>query len=421
MFLVPASVDWKNKSDSDLILDVKFGPYDRAIPLGPQSSTSGVSQAPATKPAGNVGDINPWAGAALGLLGGLYVAKELGDSPGAPKPFEDGTLNAQLFGKRIVRQASGNADWYYEDGSRVNPAYRLGGQTKSYILDGPTQRATTDPEVIAADQALQRALDSWSWTRSTEILPQGRLFYSYTDQRAVLHQFYVNIATLDFARAQRINQKDELNGFEVPCREDKACGVSLDQDSAGHYSDIHIQANLDVYFLGDGNGEAAWKALLKLRDLFPAEPVVVAQGPGAQPATAPRPTSPAAAPQQARPIPSSAPAADDPMGRDGGFITPPKASAPEISVDVCVPPDLVDKLSWDHPAPDSRMAAFKTYLTSFVGNYGKRGVLYRITDDAFDRFDRGRPDPSTVFQAVPAGQGCPATNYTYTVTRPAQR
>ena len=46
-FLIPASIDWENKSDSDLVLDVKFGPGDRAIPFGAGSS-SGTSQGPGT-------------------------------------------------------------------------------------------------------------------------------------------------------------------------------------------------------------------------------------------------------------------------------------------------------------------------------------------------------------------------------------
>ena len=161
----------------------------------------------------------------------------------------------------------------------------------------------------------------------------------------------------------------------------------------------------------------------------PPHPIVpaVSQAPAPPPAPVVAAPLSSPAPPAAFPGATSKPVEDDPMKGDGGFIHPPKAIAPDLKVDVCVPPDLVDKLSWDNPAPESEMAAFKTFLKNFVRNYADGRTIYRITDDAFDRFDRGQrasapydPNPFIVFIALPAGRECPATNYVYTVTVPAR-
>lgn len=216
--------------------------------------------------------------AAAANLGGL-IAREL-DTP--PKPFDPGTLNAKLLGNRIVRRSSNGADWYYEKGSRVNPVYELKGKTRSYLLDAPTQHAATDPEVAAAQQALQRALGSFPWTRESMILPEGRLFYGYyagknNAGKDFESKVIVNVATLDFARAKRFPPTDGLSRFEIPCKGDEPCAVKLDKDDAGGLSNNRIAYSVTMYFIGDSSGQAVWDALLRLRALYPAEPSVAAR------------------------------------------------------------------------------------------------------------------------------------------------
>ena len=303
-FLIPASIDYEPDHGDPCMpqylgsgimnctstkFTVTLGPNDRAIPLGSQTSASAAAPTGAipkqTEP--NVWDTLAALAKAYNASGAAAQAARQRERAAAeaqhsevdktPKPFDAGTLNAELLGKGIVRRSSGNGDWYYEDGSRVNPVYQIDGETKSYLLDAPAQRATTDREVIAAQQALQRALESWSWNRRTEILPRGRLFYSYADQGEVLHEFLVNIETLDLARAGRYIPVNGRSGFKIPCKEDRACVIGLDKDRAGGLSNNHIQANFYVYFMGDDSSQAAWTALLKLREFYPAEPAVVAR------------------------------------------------------------------------------------------------------------------------------------------------
>lgn len=49
MFLFPSAIEYAPRSDSSVTINVNFGPGDRAIPIGPQSSTSGASQGPGTR------------------------------------------------------------------------------------------------------------------------------------------------------------------------------------------------------------------------------------------------------------------------------------------------------------------------------------------------------------------------------------
>ncbi len=126
-------------------------------------------------------------------------------------------------------------------------------------------------------------------------------------------------------------------------------------------------------------------------------------------------TAPATVP--ATENPTTAPA-EDPIG-NGGFIS---AVPTATDVNVCVPPALVDSYSWDSPATGSAMLAFKNCIANVIRQHGDGKSQYKITDDAFDRFEQGQqspnpyiPDPSAVIQTIPLGQPCPATNYTYTI------
>lgn len=264
--------------------DFEVDDDSRAVAAGPsngkrvaQPNSSGTSKGSSGSSGLTAGEIIA-GGVAAVIIGGA-IAHYANSTP--PKPFDAGTLNANLLGDKIVRRSSGSADWYYDDGSRVEALYGLDGRTRSYILDAPTQRATTDPDVVAAQRALQRALNSFSWSRGITISPEGRLLYTYYAGKNDAGKDFatkvaVNISTLDFARAKRIPPSDGLSQFEIPCKGDEPCAIRLDEDSAGVVSNKHVSYSVTVFFIGNDSGQAAWDALLMLRQLYPAEPAVVA-------------------------------------------------------------------------------------------------------------------------------------------------
>jgi len=173
------------------------------------------------------------------------------DAAHAPSPFDAGTLNARLLGTRIVRRTSGSGTWYNEDGSRVNPVYRLDGETESDLLDAPEQREPGDAEVSAAMGELTRALGSYGQTRRTEVLSTGRLFYSFEDANGVLHQSLTNLATLDLARATHLGDLGGVTGYAIPCRNDGACNIGLDKDPDGRLGNSHIYKSINLYFVSE--------------------------------------------------------------------------------------------------------------------------------------------------------------------------
>jgi hypothetical protein len=84
----------------------------------------------------------------------------------------------------------------------------------------------------------------------------------------------VNIEALDFARGRSLGDRGGYTGFAVPCRDDRACVIALDQDDAGHQSNTRLTNELDVFVANDTDGMAVWGALLELRDLYPEQPVI---------------------------------------------------------------------------------------------------------------------------------------------------
>lgn len=96
-----------------------------------------------------------------------------------------------------------------------------------------------------------------------------------------------------------------------------------------------------------------------------------------------------------------------------------KTPAPPAEIDFCVPPDLIDRQSWDNPAPGSKMAAFKSTVQAFLAAAGSPQQEYGIRDGAFENFDSAS-DPSTLLYALPRGRACPTNNYTYTLTLPGR-
>jgi hypothetical protein len=253
--------------------DFELNANSRAIAVNKGSGSAPASSNSASPSSASSG---PSMGTALGVLGALVAgAAIVADAP--PKPFEPGTLNASLIWKKIVRRSAGNPKWYYADGSRVNPVYQLDGQTNSYLFDAPEQRPVTEPEVVAAQQALRRALAMWSGSRHTEVFSQGRFIYSYAKNQQEVHKDLTTLGTLDFTKARRYNKGNGLACFEIPCRGGQACVIGLDEDSAGNLSNNHIYSSLYLYFQGDENADSVWNALLRLHELYPAEPTVVAR------------------------------------------------------------------------------------------------------------------------------------------------
>jgi uncharacterized membrane protein len=275
LYVTPTSTRGENTFSFEINGNSLVVPVDVPAPAG--GTSGGPSGAPSGGSAGKTAAVVGGLGAAL-IIGKL-IADELnssGDASGAPSPFEAGTLNAMLLGKRIVRRSSGRA-WYYEDGSRVNPVYRLEGQAQSDLLDAPVQREVSDADVAAAQASLNRALSGFSRNRRTEVLNTGRLFYSFEDEGGLLHQALTNLSTLEFAQARRLADVGGIAGFEIPCRDEHPCTIGLDKDKAGHLSNNHIYSSVILYFANDEDADGVWRALLRLRDLYPAGPAVVAR------------------------------------------------------------------------------------------------------------------------------------------------
>ncbi len=95
---------------------------------------------------------------------------------------------------------------------------------------------------------------------------------------------------------------------------------------------------------------------------------------------------------------------------------------PQIKIELCVPPNLVNNLSWDRPATGSEMARFKDVLSNSLSQVRRGSLRYRIKDDAFEIFthDAQLPSPFTsapwrLYNVVPSGQSCPTTDYVYTI------
>jgi hypothetical protein len=295
-FMIPASVDYDGLALStpepmringtavygwpqDNNPRIELTSKNRAKPIkgassapGPGSSASNSTSASASDSSG------PSIGTALGVLGALVVgATILADAGTPPKPFESGTLNAVLLEDKIVRR-SGSDKWYFADGSPVPTFYHLEGRAKSYLLDAPLQRSVSDPGVVEAKKALQQGLGDWSRDGHIELLPVGRLYYSYVkNPQHDLHRQTVNLVSLDFTRASQEHDASGQTWLRIPCKGNQACNIGIDEDSAEHFSNDEIYSDFYLYFTGTQNAEAIWNALLNLRDLYPAEPTVVAR------------------------------------------------------------------------------------------------------------------------------------------------
>ena len=193
-------------------------------------------------------------------------------STDSPKPFERGTLNASLLGKKIVRYSSSDSDWYYEDGSHVNPAWGLNGKTASWLMDAPDQHPTSDPEVVAAFGSLRQALASSQYNRRTEIEPTGRLSYSYIPYDGPSeYSTTVNLSALDYKNAQPVVTDGRgVTGFMIPCKQLQLCVGVL------YEGKVKTKDKFYLLYIGEGDAKAetVWSPLMKLVNLYPAEPAI---------------------------------------------------------------------------------------------------------------------------------------------------
>jgi hypothetical protein len=284
-FPIPASSYLDPSGDGTFTLHFNLTPDSLATPVddGSLSKDAGGSDS------GESHAVAEAAGAVLGIAAAFIIGKAVSDSgksgsasstesgtASAPDPFAPGTLNAILFDKRVVRLASGSGPWFYENGSRVSANLGLEGQTQSDLFDPPKQRASSDSEVSAAQSMLAGALSQTPWAQRSNVSDVGRLYYAFQDRANVWHQAWVNVATLDFARARHF-AGDGYAGIEIPCRSDRACMLGEDQNAAGATSNQRIYSSIDIYFKDDERGRAAWSSLQKLRKLYPATPAVIAR------------------------------------------------------------------------------------------------------------------------------------------------
>jgi len=116
--------------------------------------------------------------------------------------------------------------------------------------------------------------------------------------------------------------------------------------------------------------------------------------------------------------PSKTPKSVTPQSPTPNLATPSAPAPPSSSkVLMCVQRDLVDLHAWDHPAPGSRMAAFRKMAIPYIQSIGRPGWEYWILDVHYNRFDPRQPaDASALVVQLspasgrfnPANPSCPA-------------
>jgi hypothetical protein len=269
-FLLPVSADYDPAprfisgawGASITSLDIAIRKDDRVVKVIDKGS-GGSSGQTASSPSSSGSGSGLGTAVAIGAL--ALGAAVIADAMSTPKPFQSGTLNAVLLEKQIVRRASSGAEWYYADGSHVNPIYGLQGQNSSYLFDAPAQHSADDPDVASAEKLLEHKLVS---TR-VEIENDGRFFYLYP-VRDIVHNTSSNLWALDFARAKRVLHENGIAEFDIPCKENSSCVIAFDKGGDGQRSDSRLYPALGLFFNASENGQDIWDALLKLRGLYPA-------------------------------------------------------------------------------------------------------------------------------------------------------
>jgi hypothetical protein len=247
-----------------------FAPDDnsRAVAAGP--SGSGNAFASSNSASASASDSSgPSIGTALGVLGLLAIGGAiLADAGTPPKPFESGTLTASLLGKKIARWADTDSAWYYEDGRQVNTAFELSGKKVSWLMDAPEQRPTSDSEVDAPFMALRRTLGKLQLNRTLGLDETGRFVYSYS-VKGLKYTTATNLSAMDYGKAKYWPAPNTISvfpTFEIPCRE-LHCVATM------YEGKIELKDSLLIFFV-EGDDKAVWEPLMKLADLYPAQPTV---------------------------------------------------------------------------------------------------------------------------------------------------
>ena len=272
-FTLPSTLVFDPDGDASFTLTVGLERDDVAGPTGLDLDEFKFrSNAPVQDRGGALDAAATVVGAVIGIAIAVAGASEA-DRAAAPQPFASGTLNAALFGHTIVRRAYED-QWFTADGNLLQPGYALDGATSSPVLDAPTQRPADDPAVVAALAQTNRGLASIALNRGANVSSEGRLEYDFQWMGgSTLQRYWVNVATLDFARGRRLSG-DGVQAFRIPCRDAGACVVAFEEDAAGKLGTPLLYDEIDVRFATDADGEQVWAGLLGLRSLYPAEPVV---------------------------------------------------------------------------------------------------------------------------------------------------
>jgi hypothetical protein len=211
--------------------DIELDNDIRAVNFGGTPSTASKSSGSESKTSSNSGSLTVGeviAGAVI-VGGAAALAMSQMDSP---KPYAKGTVTGSLLNKKIARWADTDSNWYYADGSQVNPAWELEGKKASWVMDGPQQLSTSDPKVVAAYNSLMRTLARLPLNRVPQcaLEPTGRLAYA-TTIGGLEYGETVNLAALDYNKAKYFPPEDHYQyaTYAIPCKHLQRCVGTLNK------------------------------------------------------------------------------------------------------------------------------------------------------------------------------------------------
>jgi hypothetical protein len=251
--------------------DIELDNDIRAVSFGESPSTASKPLSDsASKTSSNSGSLTVGeviAGAVI-VAGAAALAMSVMDSP---KPYAKGTITGSLLGKKIARWADTESNWYYADGSQVNPAWELEGKKASWIMDPPDQLSTSDPKVTAAYNTLMRSLARLPLNRIPlcALGPTGRLSYA-TTVGGIEYDEIVNLAALDYGKAKYYPPDDQYQyaTYAIPCKLLQHCVGTLHNKGK-----VILGDSFTISFAKEDNKEV-WDPLMDLVALYPAEPEI---------------------------------------------------------------------------------------------------------------------------------------------------
>lgn len=302
-FWIPASVDYDPAprfstnvwgASEALTLNVAMTAKDRVsvVVQGGSGGASASSNSWNTEPSKHPGNDNTALMAAAGLAGAVLVGAVIEQfiesakcNTPVPKPFEKGTLNADIMRDPVVRRTCKTADWYdqFADGRTVTVAERFGisNQSVGSILDPPQQvdnknTRTPDsaqaPEVRSIINSLDRILGSRG---RTTVTTYGKFRYKADSDE--VNEVWVNLVALDVSRATVAASARGLEDsrLSIPCVGERECALYLVRKANGGY--IKGFSRVQLYLQGQGTWQEALSQLNNLKAMFPQAPVVRTQ------------------------------------------------------------------------------------------------------------------------------------------------